>query len=339
MSCRFDSCPGVALQGIAARPRSVWPMNLRPVLAALGSAWAGLELYNYISGQNALLDWWDTRRLERLSLWECSEFWQRNRRRSDLIVCLTSIPQRVEHVQGTLKSLLTQSRAPQEIRFHLPRYSRREGREYVAPGWLYECPGVRVVDCQDVGPATKLLPALKDLPPRQPLLVVDDDMLYPAELLDHYHRLALRCPDIAIGTSGWRVPADFTDRPTTLRSNLLREAPAPVKCTRLRKPWPIDILQGYSGYLIRPEFVSPQVHDYSGAPDAAFYVDDVWISAHVRVPKWVYPHQRFPFESAKLATFFKQSSLALINRGGGDHSRRNNTIVIRHLAGSFRPSS
>lgn len=307
-------------------------MRMRNSLVfAGGLATAGLQAYNYISGQNAVLDWLDTLRIERATLQSCGAIWQANPNRSDVVVCLTSIPGRLEHVGGTLKSLLTQTRAPQSIRLHLPRHSRRESRPYAVPEWLHGIPGVTLVACDDQGPATKLLPALLEMPPEQPLLVVDDDMLYPPGMLDHFHRISLRYPDRAVGSSGWRVPDDLTDRPTSLKTNLLGLAPAPVKCTRLKQPWQTDMLQGYSGYLVRPRFFGPDVHDYRDAPEAAFFVDDVWLSAHVNVEKWVHPAPRFAFESPRLASFFKASSLALINRGDGDPNRRNNTTMIRHF--------
>jgi hypothetical protein len=296
-----------------------------------GLAAVALKTYNHISGQNLVRDFLDSRRFEGMSLASAAETWSRNRCRSDLIVCLTSIPGRIEHVGGTLKSLLVQGRAPREIRLHVPEFSRREGKAYTLPGFLAQLPGVKVVPCEDQGPSTKLLPALRDLPPDQPIVVVDDDMLYPGEMLDHFHRISLRFPERAVGSSGWRVPGDLTDRPTNLKTNLLHLAPAPVKCTRLREPWRTDILQGYSGYLVRPRFFAPEVHNYDGAPEAAFFVDDVWLSAHIQAEKWVHPAARFPFESPRLAAFFKSSSLGLINRGGGDPNRRNNTTMIRYF--------
>lgn len=305
---------------------------MKVIWAAAATAAVGLRVYNYMTGQNALLDWWDWRRLSSLSLAQALQQW-RTAPKSSLVCCLSTIPSRVEHLEHTVKSLLCQRPAPLLIRLHLPEWSRREDCAYVLPPWVAGCEAVQVVTCADQGPATKLLPALRELPPEQPLLVVDDDMIYPPGFVAHFERLAQLHPDQAVGSSGWRVPADLTDRPTTLRSNLLRQAPTPVKCTRLKQPWRTDILQGYSGYCLRPRHVDPAVHDPGAAPAGVFYVDDVWISAHVRAPKWVHPAARYPFPPPDLAALYKSSSLGLINRGGGDPEQRNNTIAIRYLRG------
>jgi hypothetical protein len=95
----------------------------------------------------------------------------------------------------------------------------------------------------------------------------------------------------------------------------------------------VDVMQGFAGYLVRPRFFDARaVADYSAAPPAAFFVDDVWISAHCRVPKAVVAGKRTNFESRRDARFFKRSSVALVNRGDGSPESRNNTILLRHFA-------
>lgn len=287
----------------------------------------GVGVYNFLSGQNLALDLWDWARLESRSLGYWEERWRANPERSEIVVCLTTTPTRLPFLTGTFKSLLAQTRAPRRLRLHLPEWSRREGRAYPrleSTDWL------DVVACPDQGPATKLLPAL-ELAATQPLLVVDDDRLYPSDLVARLERASQEWPGAAVGCSGWRVPADLVDRPTTLWSNLTQTPPTPLLCTRIRRPARVDILQGYSGYLVRPGFYSPRVHDYRGAPEAARTVDDVWLSAHLQVERLVVPGPRMVFEAPHRARFYKRTSLGLINRGPGDVHRRANSIALRHL--------
>jgi hypothetical protein len=83
---------------------------------------------------------------------------------------------------------------------------------------------------------------------------------------------------------------------------------------------------------VRPGFFDvKRLTDYSGAPEAAFFVDDVWISGHCLARKYVIPAERFNYEPKRNARYFKSTSVALINRGDGTPESRNNTIVIRHL--------
>jgi hypothetical protein len=255
-----------------------------------------------------------------------------NPRRSPIVVCFTTIPSRIPRLETTLKSLLHQSTRPAEIRIHVPEISRREGTAYEVPAAWLSLRTVRVVRCEDYGPATKLLPALADSTPDQPLLIVDDDRIYHPHLVSAFDDWSHRLPDAALCARGWIVPEDLTDRPTTLWSALRKLPPTPLVSTRIRAPARVDIVQGLAGYLVRPRhFHFDEIADYRAAPEAAFYVDDVWISGHCRVPKYLVPIRRGNHPSYRDGLFHKRTSLGLRNRGGGDVEKRSNTIVMRHL--------
>jgi hypothetical protein len=178
-----------------------------------------------------------------------------------------------------------------------------------------------------------LIPALYDEAPDTKLLVVDDDKLYPPNLLEHFERAAQALPDSALGSSGWIVPADLTDRTVTLWRNWRGVPPARLKATRVRRPEAVDIIQGHSGYLVRPRFFEPDrlIADYAGAPPAAFFVDDVWISAYCRATKYIVPASRFCFVSYSRNRLYDWTSLGRINDGTGNPEENNNTIMIRYL--------
>jgi hypothetical protein len=307
------------------------------VVALFVLAYAAVKTYDVLSGRDLLRDLVDKRRLGGKSVEDWHRFWEKNTDRSDTVICLTTIPSRLGHIEATLKSLLYQTRAPARIRLHLPRMSRREKVPYVPADWLTQLKAVEIVPCEDYGPATKLIPALLDQEPEQKLLIVDDDKLYPPGMVEHFDRAADAFPDAALGSSGWTVPADLTDRTVTLWRNFRGLPPARLKATRIDRPRRVDILQGHSGYLIRPRFFEPErlVNDYAGAPQAAFYVDDVWISAYCRVKKFVIPARRFCFVSWRLNRLYDWTSLGHINDGAGDPELNNNTIMIRHLKDSW----
>lgn len=299
------------------------------VLLVLAGSWT----YSRLGGRNWPRDHLTRLRLASRSLRQWDDWWASQPDKSDAIICLTSIPARLPRLEPTLKSLLAQARPAARIRIHLPDFSIREQRHYEVPPWLAELKAVDIVRGEDFGPATKLIPALDGLAPDQPLIVVDDDMIYPptlvADLLDN----AQRHPGAAIASSGWVAPQDLTDRPSTWRGHLAKTPPTPVICTLVREPFPVDIFQGFSGYLVRPGFFdAAQVRDYSQAPRAAFFVDDVWLSAHCQAPKFVCPARRYCFDRIRSYAFLKDNSLGLLNRGGGDPAQRNNTIMIRHFA-------
>jgi hypothetical protein len=289
-------------------------------------------IHTRLSGRNFLRDSATRLRLATRSIaqWHC--YWSHNTKTSNITICMTSIPSRLPLIGVTLKSLLAQTMRPARIRLHIPQWSQREGKPYTIPKWLQGMEAVEIIRCEDCGPATKLLPALADSHSEQLLLVVDDDMIYPPTLVEDHSAIAQKHPDVAICSSGWIVPDDLTDRPTTVFSHLAERAPAPLFSTRVRTPTRVDIMQGFTGYLVRPKFFSAAVRRQLDAPDAAFYVDDVWFSAHCLAPRYVYPLRRICFDRWRAYRFFKSNSLGLLNRGGGDHELRNNTIMIRYFA-------
>lgn len=311
---------------------------MHPAILAAGAAAAagGLQAYARFSGEHPVLDAWYERGLRRADLRALAAAYA-GRPQSDVVVTLTTLPSRIARIEPTIKSLLRQRVRPADIRLHVPGFSRREQAAYDLPGWLRLTPEITVVRCEDYGPATKVIPALLGSPDGQRLLVVDDDRIYQPWLVEQMTAASDAHPGIVVAASGWDAPQDLVDRPTRLVDTLLARPPAPIACTRVSGRRDVDIVQGLGGYLVRPEYFDRgAVADYRGAPDAAFFVDDVWISAHCRVPKAVVGGRRTNFESRRDARFFKRSSVALVNRGDGSFASRNNTIMLRYFAERWR---
>ena len=310
----------------------IWLLAL-PIIA-IG---AFVVAYNYLEGERLLHDIVYEYKLACTDLLTLDRQCASRESRADVVVSLTTIPSRIDFIAETLKSLMVQTRAPREIRINLPATSIREKRDYVIPQWLEELRSIKLVRCEDWGPATKLLPALSAYEADQAILVVDDDRIYAPNTVEVLEAAAREEPNAALGLGGWIAPADLTDRPTTLISNVFQMPPAPLRTARLRTRTPVDILQGFSGYVVRPRFFDlGAVTDYSRAPAAAFFVDDVWISAHCRAAKYVVPSRATNFLRKRRAYLYKKTSLGWINRGGGDNAARNNTLMLKYLASVWR---
>jgi hypothetical protein len=307
--------------------------------AGLVALAAGVRAYNYLTSSNLLLDPLYELRLRRLRLDELDRRRRANPRRSPIVVSLTTTPSRIGLVALTLKSLLNQTLSPAAIRLLVPERSRREKAAYAVPEAVARLRGIEIVRCRDYGPATKLIPSLLALDPDQPILAVDDDRIYHPRLVERLDALVRAHPDVAIGASGWQVPEDLLDRPTTLVTQLRKRPPVPFTCAQIRKPEEVDVLQGFSGYVVRPRFFDlDRLSDYSGAPEAAVLADDVWISAHCRAPKVVFPMGPSNFQSWLDGRFYRATSLGLVNRGDGTLEGRSNTIAMRHCMTAWRVS-
>ena len=51
-----------------------------------------------------------------------------------------------------------------------------------------------------------------------------------------------------------------------------------TKGNDLREPRSVGVITGCGSYLIKPGFFDESLWDYSNAPQAAFYKEDIWIS-------------------------------------------------------------
>ncbi len=309
-------------------------------LLLAGAVGAAIGVHDYVEAETLVHDLIDEFRLSRSGLAELDAAWERNPSRSDAIVSLTTIPSRLPLIGLTLKSLMRQRVAPARIVINLPRFSRRENVAYEVPGFLEGLRSVSIRWCEDLGPATKLLPSLQNEAPDTRIIVVDDDRVYPDNLVGDLAAASDAEPGMAFSMRGWIVPPDLTDRQTTLWAKLANAPPAPVRARRLSAPARVDIIMGVSGYLVKPSFFDlARVMDYAQAPREAFFVDDVWISAHLRVPRVVIPARRVSYQPKYLKGVYDRTALASINRSPGPDSLRNNTIVIRHFPRNWMMTS
>jgi hypothetical protein len=303
--------------------------------ASILLAYGLLHLYKFLTGRELLADAFDYVRLCSRTLKTWDRYCRNNPRQTTAVICLTTTPTRLPRIESTLKSLMYQTVAPRSIQLHIPAHSLREGRPYHIPEQLLELASVEVVSCEDFGPATKLIPALYTFSPDQLLIVVDDDTLYPPTMVEDFLRAQAIAPDTALALSGSIVPADLTDRPDTLWSILFEHAPTPLRASRSRIARRIDILRGCDGYLVQPRFFDRMaLSDYTSAPSAAIWADDVWISVHCQAAKVVIPARRMPFYWVLDWFFFDRNALYRQNNRGNPEVWAN-TILYRHFAGSW----
>ena len=206
------------------------------------------------------------------------------------IISLTAIPPRFAGLGPTLESLAAQG--ADQVRLHIPRAYRR------FPDWDGSLPavpaGVQIIRCDtDLGPATKILPAARDLRGQDAqILFCDDDCIVPRGWADRLFALQARRPDQAVavyvrpsylpdtapptGRQAWQVPIawDMPYRASRLAHKILG---TPVAH---RKPFWIsgygDVFFGVGGVVVRPGFFDDAAFDI---PDIAWLVDDIWLSA------------------------------------------------------------
>ncbi len=158
-------------------------LALTALIILVALAVIAVGIYNFFEGETLVSDTFDEFRLRRTSLAGLDADCARNPDKSEAIISLTTIPSRLPLIALTLKSLLRQSRAPRRIVLNLPEFSKREKVPYVIPDELKSLACVEIARCEDMGPATKAIPTLLRETPEQLVIIVDDDRIYPANLV------------------------------------------------------------------------------------------------------------------------------------------------------------
>ena len=241
-----------------------------------------------------------------------------------VVVSLTTIPSRLTRLRPTLNSLLTQDYQPTAIYLAVPSQSMREQKPYQMPEWLPEYPAVTVIDCErDWGPASKLLPTLlaERERPDTMIIVVDDDNVYPREMVRTFVQFSQRLPDAALCFRGHVVSGGW------------KESRA-VFGTRVSAPTRMDIVTGCGGVLVKPRFFDGAVFDYDGAPPSAFFVDDIWISGHLArrgVRRYLIPSPAAFVYLGTLTTWWTPG----LDKDANGRGSRHNDVMLDHFRSSW----
>ena len=237
-----------------------------------------------------------------------------------IVVSLSTLPDRIKNLGPTLQCLLDQTRPPDEIILALPDISLRQQKPYAIPGFLEKMPRIRIVRCgRDWGPATKFIPVvqeeLKHGRANTLIVVVDDDRIYPRDAIETYLHYSAETPDAALCFRGARMPPNFDWRDSIM-----------IHGNRLREPKRVAVMTGCGSYLVKPRFFDESLWNYSTAPRAAFYMDDIWISGCLDrsgIKKFVVPSSR------RLLTAKQQSgTMTLHDVPNGRQPNNNETIAF-----------
>ncbi len=236
-----------------------------------------------------------------------------------VIASLSTVPDRTGNLVPTIRSLLKQTRPPDEIVLAIPEFSVREQRPYIVPKYISRLPRVRVLHCgTDWGPATKFIAAIQDElaagRKNTLIMVVDDDRVYPRDVLETYLHYNEQLPDAALCFRGAAMPSTFDWDDAKM-----------IYAKDLREPRPVAVITGCGSYLIQPRFFDRSLWDYSGAPSVAFYIDDIWISAWLSrrgVKRYVVP------ASAMMRSVRRQRRTLSLNKIHGRQKLNNETIAF-----------
>lgn len=259
-----------------------------------------------------------------------------------IVVSLTTIPERINELRFTLKSLLKQTLQPDEIAVNLP-YKTLKGKEYILPEWLVrlsqkEKSKVKIHRLEkDFGPASKLLPTLKREHEDTKIICVDDDLVYPPELVYSLVKTSEKYPNNAITTFAKKLLYNGLNEPPRNGSTW-----AWLRAQRLTGNARSDLVLGVFGFLVKPKFFFeekvqangeikkfPSVYDYSEAPESCIFVDDVFISGHLSLRNIDILAPQFNLNLMGLPVLQQQRTVGLIRTVNS--SGKNDSVAIAYF--------
>lgn len=168
-----------------------------------------------------------------------------------VVVSLTTSPQRINSIKPVLDSICNQTRRPDRIYLNLPKLFLRNNSTFTKPlpQFITDNPLIYVNFCDDIGPATKIIPTIyKEYWPNTYILSIDDDTFYPPNIIADYLHISKNYTDCIItGTS-------FINNNSSIDLNWFNN----IKINKdpLFNGKLVDLLEGFSGVLYKRKFFS-----------------------------------------------------------------------------------
>lgn len=264
-----------------------------------------------------------------------------------MIITLTTIPPRFDKIAPALKSLLNQKVPADEIILFIPEKYKR------FPEWDGSLPpvpeGITIRRTEiDFGPATKVLPAIKENFGKEiDILFCDDDVQYDRNWSSRYLELRRTHSKTCLAEGGYDLKdikvssraANRLPRVSSENRDLLFRLTSMLKYRQRRASYYTqsgycDIFLGVSGAMVRPTYFTEIVFDI---PGILWTVDDYWISGNLAVngvPIWLNADAPRRHDGA---TRRISSLLSMVHEGHGRHEANKAAIeYFREKYGVWR---
>ena len=183
-----------------------------------------------------------------------------------IIISLTTSPKRIKKIDNVIDSILNQTVEVDYIHLNLPHVFKRDNSRFKEiPQYLIDNPKVILNFCEDLGPATKIIPTVKsnftnysDI-----IISIDDDTYYPPNLVENHIYYHSFYPNAVLtGTS------IFLDHKKRYMDTL-------IKC---------ELLEGFSSVLYKKSFLENiplDIFDKQSVPIYHYLSDDLVLSNYI----------------------------------------------------------
>ena len=115
-----------------------------------------------------------------------------------IYISISTIPQRLKHLNESVNSLLKQTRKPDKIFVNIP-YKYKRFSETIEDNQIpkFDSSIVEVTRCEDCGPGTKLLGSLGKIEKNSLVILADDDHIYEDYMIEKFFYFYSKSPDNA----------------------------------------------------------------------------------------------------------------------------------------------
>jgi len=200
---------------------------------------------------------------------------------SEIVISLTTVPSRARHLSQFLEGINSQTVLPSRIELNLPAEYHKRSLGKVDRTLIPS--DLDVYDCEDCGPATKILPTLKRYSGSDTRIIYcDDDRIYDKNWVrnlvaasDCNPKSAICDETISISSIIYRYHHPHKDLRYKVRKALSLGRYRPYHTDKTRQS---DVAQGFGGVLVKPSFFTNTVFSI---PDVLWSVDDIWLSGNM----------------------------------------------------------
>jgi hypothetical protein len=165
---------------------------------------------------------------------------------------------------------MNQTSVPDKIVLNIPFVYKRNNSTFGdIPDFLLNNSRIYINRCEDIGPATKVLPTVEIVRPRTILISIDDDIVYPEDTVATLLEMSKIYPEAAI-TGYSRMPLDHDDALPYRRDET--------------KPFQLaELVEGHASVLYKREFLLDfDYDDIWTTPTSCYLGDDLILSNHLR---------------------------------------------------------
>ena len=189
---------------------------------------------------------------------------------SDIIVSLTSFPERINEVPYCIYSLLNQNLKPKKVVLWLAS-EEFPNKENDLPSQLLDFLdyGFDIMWCDNLKSFKKLIPSLKEFHSNI-IVTADDDVFYPNNWLESLYNTYLLNLDSIICTRCRKIK---------IKDNTLDKYETWLLSQDSEKPSFLNLMTGIGGVLYPPNSLNINVFDYDLAKKLCPNADDMWFWA------------------------------------------------------------